>query len=67
MSELFPTRTIAVEVVSCTNDSRMWEFNYWHDKALIPALRKIRGVAGVYRYHGLDVDSVVGAALDLVE
>jgi hypothetical protein len=56
MSELFPTKTLAVEVVSCTNDARIWEFNYWHDKVLLPALRSIRGVVGVYRYRDMLLD-----------
>ena len=56
MSEQFPTKTIAIEVVSCTDEARIWEFNYWHDKTLVPALRNIRGVVGVSRYRDMLLD-----------
>ncbi len=56
MSELFPTKTLAIEVVSCTDESRMWEFNYWHDRSLLPALRNIRGIVDVYRYRDMLID-----------
>ncbi len=50
MSELFPAKSIAVEVLVCTDPSREFEFNYWHDTVRLPALRQIPGVVDVYRY-----------------
>jgi hypothetical protein len=56
MSEMFPTKTIAIEVVSCTDNTKTWQFNFWHDRTLLPALRNIRGVANVYRYRDMLLD-----------
>jgi hypothetical protein len=50
MSELFPTKTIALEYVSCTEQSREYEFNRWYNKVYIPDLLKTVGIANVYRY-----------------
>lgn len=56
MSELFPVRTMALEVFRCTDESRMSEFNYWYDKVRIPAFRQIPGVVSVHRYIAKDYD-----------
>ena len=56
MSELFPTKNIAIEVVGCTDPTKIWAFNYWHDKVLIPELKKIRGIPNVYRYRDTLID-----------
>ncbi len=53
MSELFPTKTIALEYLDCTDLSRDYAFNYWYNRNLIPELLRIPGVAGVYRYRNL--------------
>lgn len=53
MSELFPTKTIAVEVLSCTDASRESEFNWWYDKVHIPDLRQNPGIVNVYRYRDM--------------
>lgn len=53
MSELFPAKTIAVEVVNCTDPSREGEFNYWYDKVKVPKLRQASGVVDVYRYRDI--------------
>jgi hypothetical protein len=53
MSELFPTKTIAIEVLSCTDPSRESEFNRWYDKFHIPDLRETPGIKGVYRYRDM--------------
>jgi hypothetical protein len=54
MSELFPTKTIALEYVSCTEQSREYEFNWWYDKVYIPDLLQTPGIAAVYRYRTLN-------------
>jgi hypothetical protein len=56
MSELFPAKSIAVEVVICTDPTREFEFNYWHDKVRIPNLRKKDGIVDVYRYRDVRPD-----------
>lgn len=56
MSELFPTRTIAIEVLSCTDPTRESEFNRWYDRVHIPALRKKPGIMDVYRYRDMMPD-----------
>jgi len=56
MSELFPAKSIAVEVIACTDPTREGEFNYWHDKLRIPELRKQDGIVDVYRYRDMQPD-----------
>ena len=56
MSELFPVRTMALEVIRCTDAGRMSEFNCWFDKVRIPAYRQIPGVVSVHRYIARDFD-----------
>jgi hypothetical protein len=58
MSELFPTKSIAVEVTVCTDRTREAEFNYWHDKTRVPYLRRAPGIVDVYRYR--DVQPALG-------
>lgn len=53
MSELFPAKQIAIEILSCTDATREWEFNRWYDKVRIPNLRKISGIVDVYRYRDM--------------
>jgi len=53
MSELFPTKTVAIEVLSCTDPSREGEFNRWYDKIHIPDLRETPGIVDVYRYRDM--------------
>lgn len=50
MSELFPAKTIAIEVLTCTDPSREAEFNRWYDKVQIPFLRATPGIQSVHRY-----------------
>jgi hypothetical protein len=56
MSELFPAKTIAIEVLGCTDPSREGEFNQWYDKVRVPELRAIRGIVDVYRYRDMQPD-----------
>jgi hypothetical protein len=56
MSELFPARSLAVEVIVCTEPAREGEFNYWHDKVRVPRLRDSDGIVDVYRYRDLQPD-----------
>jgi hypothetical protein len=50
MSELFPTKTIAIEVVGCTDAYREYEFNHWYTKVHIPDLKQTPGIVDVYLY-----------------
>ena len=50
MSELFPAKTIAVEVLGCTDPTREGEFNRWYDKFHLRDLRDTPGIVDVYRY-----------------
>jgi len=50
MSELFPAKTIALEVLGCTDPSREGEFNRWYDKVHLRDLRDTPGIVDVYRY-----------------
>ncbi len=59
MSELFPAKSIAVEVVSCSDQARIKEFNRWYDKIHLRALRDTAGIVDVYRY--LDMEPDLGA------
>jgi hypothetical protein len=56
MSELFPTKTIAIEYLSCTDESRAYEFNRWYKEVHIPDLLKTPGIANVYRYRNMTED-----------
>lgn len=58
MSELFPAKSIAIEVVSCTDQSKIRLFNRWFDQQHVPALRATPGIVDVYRY--LDVEPELG-------
>ena len=63
MSEMFPSRTIAIEVIGCTDESRMWEFNWWYDRVHIPELRKTPGIVNISRYRDMIPDfGEMGAA-----
>jgi cytidylate kinase len=53
MSELFPTKTIAIEYLSCTDESRTYEFNRWYKEVHIPDLLQTPGIANVYRYRNI--------------
>jgi hypothetical protein len=56
MSELFPTRTITIEYLSCTDESRAYEFNRWFKEVHIPDLLQTPGIANVYRYRNMTED-----------
>ena len=53
MSELFPTRTIAIEYLSCTDESRTYEFNKWYRTIHIPDLLQTPGMLNVTRYRNM--------------
>ncbi len=56
MSEMFPAKSIAFEVLSCTDPSREGEFNLWYDKVHVPEVRTISGIVDVYRYRDMQPD-----------
>lgn len=56
MSELFPARSIGVEVLHCSDQSRVKEFNRWYDKVHVPELKNTPGIRDVYRYLDLQAD-----------
>lgn len=58
MSELFPTKSIAIEVVSCTDASKIRVFNRWFDQKRLPDLKATPGIVDVYRY--LDIEPDLG-------
>jgi hypothetical protein len=53
MSELFPTKSIALEYVDCTDQTREYEFNRWYHKIHVPDLMKTLGIVNVYRYRNI--------------
>lgn len=53
MSELFPAKSIALQVVRCTDATKIRVFNRWVDLDYLPELKATPGVLDVYRY--LDV------------
>ncbi len=57
MSELFPAKTIAIEVLTCTDAPREAEFNRWYDKVQIPVLRATPGIQSVHRYRDLQPEN----------
>lgn len=57
MSELFPAKTIGIEVLTCTDPSREAEFNRWYDKVHIPVLRATPGIQSVHRYRDLQPEN----------
>lgn len=56
MSELFPAKSIAVEVMSCTDQARISEFNRWYDTVHLRTLRDTPGIVDVYRYRDMQPD-----------
>ena len=56
MSELFPIRTIAIEVFRGKGVFNASQMNHWYDKVYIPKARLIQGVASVSRYISRDYD-----------
>ena len=60
MSELFPTKTIALEYVDCTDQSREYEFNRWYNKIHIPDLMQTPGILNVYRYWNTGIVNAIG-------
>jgi hypothetical protein len=58
MSELFPARSIAIEVIGCTDPARIREFNRWYDQKYLEELKQTPGVVDIYRY--LDVQADFG-------
>jgi hypothetical protein len=53
MSEIFPARNMAIEVISCTDPAREGEFNWWYDRVQIPYYRTIPGIVDAYRYRDM--------------
>lgn len=53
MSEIFPARTIAIEVISCTDAAKEGEFNWWYNRVHIPHLKSITGILDAYRYRDM--------------
>jgi hypothetical protein len=58
MSELFPAKSIAIEVVSCTDPSKIRVFNRWFDQHYLEELKATPGIVDVYRY--IDVEPDLG-------
>jgi hypothetical protein len=56
MSELLPIKTVALEYVDCTDDSREYEFNRWYNRVHVPDLVHTPGVLGVHRYRNEATD-----------
>ena len=56
MSELFPAKSIAIEVIVSRDPAREFEFNYWHDKVRVPYLRQLEGIVDVFRYRDVKPD-----------
>jgi len=53
MSELFPTKTIALVYTDCIDAAREYEFNRWCNTEYIPDLLNERGIDNVYRYRNI--------------
>ena len=53
MSELFPTKSIALVYTSCSDSTREYEFNHWYNKVHIPNLVQTPGIVNVYRYRNM--------------
>ena len=62
MSELLPTRTVALEYVDCTDPTREYEFNRWYNKVHVPDLEMTRGIVSVYRYRNVATELREGQA-----
>jgi hypothetical protein len=58
MSELFPAKSIAIEVVSCTDQGKIRLFNRWFDQCYLEGLKMTPGIVDVYRY--LDIEPDLG-------
>ena len=58
MSELFPAKSVAIEVLSCTDPSKIRLFNRWFDQWFLGQLKASPGVQDVYRY--LDIEPDLG-------
>lgn len=56
MSELFPAKSIAIEVVSCTDPSKIRLFNRWFDQQYVEQLKATPGIVDVYRYLDIEPD-----------
>jgi len=56
VSELFPARSIAIEVVSCTDPSKIRLFNRWFDGQYLEKLKATPGIVDVYRYIDIEPD-----------
>jgi hypothetical protein len=50
MSELLPTKSIALDYHDCTDPAREYEFNHWYNRIHIPALEATPGIESVTRY-----------------
>jgi hypothetical protein len=56
VSELFPARSIGIELLHCTDQSRIRDFNRWYDKIHIPELKASPGIVDAYRYLDIQPD-----------
>jgi hypothetical protein len=56
MSEMFPARSIAIEVVNCTDAAQIREFNRWYDWHYLGKLKETPGIVDVYRYLDIQAD-----------
>jgi hypothetical protein len=56
VSELFPAKSIAIEVVGCTDQTQMKEFSRWFDLHYVGELKQTPGVVDVYRYIDMQAD-----------
>jgi hypothetical protein len=56
MSEIFPARTIAIEVLACSEPAQQGEFNWWYDRVHIPRLTAFEGIVDAYRYRDMGPD-----------
>ncbi len=62
MSELLPTKTLALEYVDCTDPSREYEFNRWYNKVHVPDLLHTPGITSVHRYGNVATELREGQA-----
>lgn len=53
MSELLPTKTIALDYHDCTDPAREYEFNHWYNKVHVPDLLATPGIESVTRYRNV--------------
>jgi hypothetical protein len=62
VSELLPTKTLALEYVDCTDPSREYEFNHWYNRVHVPDLLQTPGITSVHRYRNVAAELREGQA-----